>query len=188
MVDLVIGSLEDYVRRVAARLTSFGIQLAAHDGEFRGSRYQNMLPGVLSARVGLKQANHLTDNLITRYAEPLACAAWLIGGNDYPNVLFRAAWKPYLHNQAHDSICGCSTDQVAIEMEARYTQVQDIATAVVSESMASIARMSYCAGEDTPADTLPLLVFNPNPWPCDSIVTHALLRRYRTRRGLIGRG
>jgi len=171
-VDLVVGSLEDYVRRVAARLKSFGIQLAEHDGEFRGSRYQNMLPSVLSARVGLKQANHLTDNLITRYAEPLACAAWLIGGNDYPTGLLRAAWKPYLHNQAHDSICGCSTDQVAMEMEARYVQVQDIAAAVASESMASIARMvnTRTGAEATTADTLPLLVFNPNPWPCDCIV------------------
>ncbi len=172
VVDLVIGSLEDYVRRVAARLTSFGIQLAAHDGEFRGSRYQNILPSVLSARVGLKQANHLTDNLITRYAEPLASAAWLIGGNDYPTGLLRAAWKPYLHNQAHDSICGCSTDQVAMEMEARYVQAQDIATAVASESLASIARRvnTHAGAEASTADTLPLLVFNPNPWPCDSIV------------------
>ena len=171
-VDLVIGSLEDYVRRVAARLKSFGIRLAAHDGEFRGSRYQNMLSSVLSARMGLKQANHLTDNLITRYAEPLACAAWLLGGDDYPTGLLRAAWKPYLHNQAHDSICGCSTDQVAMEMEARYAQVQDIAAAVSSESMASIARMvdTRTATEATTADTLPLLVFNPNPWPCDCVV------------------
>lgn len=171
-VDLVIGSLEDYVRRVAARLKSFGIRLAAHDGEFRGSRYQNILSSVLSARMGLKQANHLTDNLITRYAEPLACAAWLLGGDDYPTGLLRAAWKPYLHNQAHDSICGCSTDQVAMEMEARYAQVQDIAAAVSSESMASIARMvdTRTATEATTADTLPLLVFNPNPWPCDCVV------------------
>lgn len=170
--DLVIGSLEDYVRRVAARLKSFQIKLAAHDGEFRGSRYQNMLSSVLSARMGLKQANHLTDNLITRYAEPLACAAWLLGGDDYPTGLLRAAWKPYLHNQAHDSICGCSTDQVAMEMEARYAQVQDIAAAVSSESMASIARMVdtravvLCTG----AEALPLLVFNPNPWTCDCVV------------------
>jgi len=171
-VDLVIGSLEEYVCRVAARLESSGIQLAAHDGEFRGSRYQNMLPGVLSARVGLKQANHLTDNLITRYAEPLACAAWLIGGNDYPNGLLHAAWRPYLHNQAHDSICGCSTDQVATEMEARYLQAQDIATEIASESMASIARAvdTRTGVLPTGGEALPLLVFNPNPWPCDCVV------------------
>lgn len=176
-VDLMIGNLEDYVRRVATRVKSFGIQLAAHEGEFRGSRYQNILPSVLSARVGLKQSNHLADNLITRYAEPLASAAWLIGGNDYPTGLLRAAWKPYLHNQAHDSICGCSTDQVAMEMQARYVQVQDIATAVALEGMASIARMvdTRTGVLSTSEEALPLLVFNPNPWPCDCVVDARVL-------------
>ena len=173
----MIGNLEDYVRRVATRVKSFGIQLAAHEGEFRGSRYQNILPSVLSARVGLKQSNHLADNLITRYAEPLASAAWLIGGNDYPTGLLRAAWKPYLHNQAHDSICGCSTDQVAMEMQARYVQVQDIATAVALEGMASIARMvdTRTGVLSTSEEALPLLVFNPNPWPCDCVVDARVL-------------
>ncbi|MEW6227888.1 MAG: hypothetical protein AB1700_07300, partial [Bacillota bacterium] len=177
-VRLVQGSFEDYVEKVRERTCAQGLTLGIHEGEFRGSRYENMLYSVLSSRMPLKQLNYDTDNWLTRYAEPLACAAWLLSGQDYPKSLLDLAWKLYLHNQAHDSICGCSTDEVAAEMVARYTQAREIAIAVATESLASIASKVKTLGPDESA--VPVLVYNPNPWPASGVVkVHVPAERIR---------
>ncbi|MGE5584842.1 MAG: alpha-mannosidase [Bacillota bacterium] len=172
-VRLVQGSLQDYVERVRERVehSDFtggrGFQLLTHEGEFRGSRYQNMLYSVLSSRIGIKQLNHEVDTWLTCYAEPLACAAWLLAGKGYPARMLDIAWRLYLQNQAHDSICGCSTDEVAAEMVARYTQAREIAVAVAAESLAALGRRANTAiGRDT---ALPVLVYNPTPWPMSGV-------------------
>lgn len=172
-VRLVQGSLEDYVEKVRERIEhnnligGRGAQLRTHEGEFRGSRYQNMLYNVLSSRIPLKQLNHEVDTWLTCYAEPLACAAWLLTGREYPARMLDLAWKLYLQNQAHDSICGCSTDEVAAEMVARYTQAREIAVAVAAESLASLSRRANTARAGDA--TLPVLVYNPNPWPVSGV-------------------
>ncbi|MGE5586617.1 MAG: alpha-mannosidase [Clostridia bacterium] len=189
-VRLAQGSFEDYVEKVRERIecaecaaqegeVGSHLALPVHEGEFRGSRYQNMLYSVLSSRIALKQLNHEVDAWLTHYAEPLACTAWLFAGREYPAEMLRLAWKLYLQNQAHDSICGCSTDEVAAEMTARYTQAREIAAAVAAESLASLARRADTAGATAKAGdaALPVLVYNPNPWPVSGVVTaHVPLR------------
>lgn len=162
------GGFEDYAARVRERL---GRELRSHEGELRGSRYQNMLYGVLSARMPLKQFNREVDDWLTHYAEPLACAAWLFGGREYPRSLLGLAWRLYLQNQAHDSICGCSTDVVTAEMISRYTQAREVAAAVAAESLAAVSRSIGLAGPRGEAESLPVLVFNPTPRPANVIVT-----------------
>ena len=49
------------------------------------------------------------------------------------------AWRLLLQNQPHDSICGCSVDQVHAEMRTRFDQADQIAEAIVSQSLAAIA-------------------------------------------------
>jgi len=180
-VRLVQGSFEDYVEKVRERTCAQSLTLGVHEGEFRGSRYENMLYSVLSSRMPLKQLNYDTDNWLRRYAEPLACAARLLSGRDYPKSLLDLAWKLYLHNQAHDSICGCSTDEVAAEMAARYTQAREIATAVTTESLASIASSVKTLAPD--GNAVPVLVYNPNPWPASGTVrVHIPVERIATSR------
>jgi alpha-mannosidase len=175
-VRLVQGSLEDYVQKVRERIGHSGRaageseaaghealpagqalsahdELPVHEGEFRGSRYQNMLYSVLSSRIPLKQLNYEVDAWLTHYAEPLACAAWLFAGRRYPTEMLKLAWRLYLQNQAHDSICGCSTDEVAVEMTARYTQAREIAAAVAAESLASLANLVRHVGPVAASDT-----------------------------------
>lgn len=196
-IRLAQGSFEDYVEMVRARVapggdgdagcessTAIGWPecgcrrpvLPVYEGEFRGSRYQNMLYSVLSSRMPLKQLNQEVDAWLTCYAEPLASAAWLLAGTGYPSAMLGLAWKLYLQNQAHDSICGCSTDEVAAEMTARYTQAREIAVAVCTESLASISRRAKTVRASGGAgaygsSTQPVLVYNPNPWPVSGIVT-----------------
>jgi mannosylglycerate hydrolase len=78
-----------------------------------------VLPGVLSSRVYLKQRNDRLQNLLERQVEPILAWSWL-HGMDYPAELLGQAWKYLLQNQPHDSICGCSIDEVHQDMLPRY--------------------------------------------------------------------
>ena len=95
-------------------------------GELRSSYAAHLLPGVSSSRMWLKQRNAAAEALLTRWTEPAACWAWLLG-EPYPASQLELAWKFLLHNHPHDSICGCSIDQVHAEMMSRFAQSEQIA-------------------------------------------------------------
>jgi len=67
----------------------------------------------------IKQANERCETLLENWAEPAASVAWLLG-NNYPENLIWTSWKWLLKNHPHDSICGCSIDQVHREMMTRF--------------------------------------------------------------------
>jgi alpha-mannosidase len=96
--------------------------LPAHDGELVGSRLQNVLRGVNSARIYLKQANeHAERRLLS--IETAAALRTLREDAPYPSADLRLAWRDLLRNHPHDSICGCSCDEVHRDMLVRYEQL-----------------------------------------------------------------
>src|SRR3954469_23161668 len=114
------STLPEYVAAVRARVQAESPVLDTVAGELRGGTdYANLLPGVLSARVYLKQRNARVQTLLESYAEPLSVFAAL-GARPpaaappfrYPSGELRHAWKTLLQNHPHDSICGCSIDAV----------------------------------------------------------------------------
>jgi alpha-mannosidase len=94
-------------------------------GELRDNREAFLLPGVFSARLYLKQANRKLEHRLTRHTEPLAAMArlWLAPAPHYPIRELEVAWQQLLLNHPHDSICGCSVDEVHRENEVRFDQV-----------------------------------------------------------------
>src|SRR5204863_2464322 len=72
------STLPAYVAAVRAAVESSGPDLETVVGELRsGTDYANLLPGVLSARVYLKQQNAHVQTLLESYAEPLSVFASL---------------------------------------------------------------------------------------------------------------
>jgi alpha-mannosidase len=96
--------------------------LPVHEGELVGSRLQNVLRGVNSARVYLKQANERAEQRLLSI-ETAAALRTLREGAPYPAAELRLAWRDLLRNHPHDSICGCSCDQVHRDMLVRYEQL-----------------------------------------------------------------
>jgi mannosylglycerate hydrolase len=108
-------------------------------GELRtGTDYANLLPGVLSARVYLKQQNARVQTLLESYAEPLSVFASFVGAR-YPAGELRHAWKTLLQNHPHDSICGCSIDAVHEENMTRFARAQQVGDAVVDRALDALA-------------------------------------------------
>jgi len=96
--------------------------LPVHQGELVGSRLQNILRGVNSARIYLKQANeHAERHLLS--VETAATLRTLRENAPYPAADLRLAWRDLLRNHPHDSICGCSCDEVHRDMLVRYEQL-----------------------------------------------------------------
>lgn len=150
--DFRMATLAEYER---AQLTA-GIDEAVHVGELRSPDQSNVLAGVLSARMHLKQRDFAVSSLLERIAEPLELLSFLHGGPDGAPAL-RRAWRLALENTPHDSICGCSVDQVHREMLPRYDGAEQLARQVAREAMAHIV-----AGLEVPPGA-GIAVFRPVP-------------------------
>jgi alpha-mannosidase len=96
--------------------------LPVYEGELVGSRFQNLLRGVNSARIYLKQANERAERRLLSI-ETAAALRTLRGEAPYPAEDLRLAWRDLLRNHPHDSICGCSCDEVHRDMLVRYEQL-----------------------------------------------------------------
>ncbi len=139
-----------------------------HHGELVGGRVANLLPGVWSARLGLKLANREAERALVGWAEPWAALGHALGlPDEQPSV--RRAWRALLPNQAHDSICGCSQDRVHEQMTARFdaaVELADQTTARVLERLAGLG-----AERRVPWSTeLDVAVFNPSPFTRTDVV------------------
>lgn len=153
---LVHSTLPKYIEAVKSEIEREGIELQRIHGELREDRHGSILAGTLSSRVYLKQANHESETWLTDYAEPSASFAWMLG-KEYPSDFLNYAWKLLMQNHPHDSICGCSLDQVHDEMMPRFAQVNQIAEEITHRSLDYIA-----SRVQTDADSL--VVFNPLNW------------------------
>jgi mannosylglycerate hydrolase len=112
-----IARYADYVAAVDPE------NLPAHTGELLGSRIQNVLRGVNSARLYLKRANERAERRLLE-VETLGALRTLQTGHRFPASDFRLAWRQLLKCHPHDSICGCSCDEVHRDMLVRYEQLE----------------------------------------------------------------
>lgn len=120
--EIKLGSIFDYFDAVKERFKQYEWK-----EELRDNSKTFILPGSYSARTRLKQLNaeasnrlHLADKLQKHFGETY-CAQ------------VEYAYKLLLQNQAHDGICGCSTDDVHEENLLRYKKVLQIANTIIEE-------------------------------------------------------
>jgi alpha-mannosidase len=110
--------------------------LPAFEGELVGGRLQNVLRGVNSARMYLKQANERAERRLLD-AETAAALRSLRDAGPFPHADVRLAWRDLLRNHPHDSICGCSCDEVHRDMLVRYEQLDRTIDVIANEALGS---------------------------------------------------
>ena len=87
-------------------------------GELRDSYgYTWTLGGTLATRAHEKRLNARAERVLLREAEPWSALAAVRGPSRRP--LVEAAWRTVLSAHPHDTLCGCSIDDVAVAMEQR---------------------------------------------------------------------
>jgi len=139
-----VGTLADYL----ADASSEG--LSRWRGEMRSAARANLLPGVVSARIDLKAACARAERWLERYAEPLQAQY----GREWPEPFLAQAWTRMFQNSAHDSICGCSADEVSAQVLVRYAEAEQIGRELAERAVARIAA-------EVPRDAF--TVVNPSP-------------------------
>jgi len=155
--EFVHAGLEDYIAEVRAG----GFAKKRFEGELtRGKRY-HILSGVWSARMYLKQANEYAETLLAGAVEPLAAYGHFCHGLEYPGGLIEDAWKLLMKNHPHDSICGCSTDEVHREMVPRFAGVVETGERLIRNGLDRMAPIFGRKAEDD-RETV-ICVGNPLP-------------------------
>ncbi len=155
-IAAALSTLPAYVDGVRSAVAAREIALEVVQGELRaGEDYSNLLPGVLSARTYLKKSNVRAQALIEKTVEPLALFAWL-AGEPHPTGVLAYAWKTLIENHPHDSICGCSIDEVHDENETRFARVLQAAEGQKTRSLRALARRV----EPAPEGSVRFLVVN----------------------------
>lgn len=120
-------TMSDYIDSVKTYIKEKNIELETFSGELRKGGESTLLQGTLSSRSYLKVANVKAQNLIENRIEPLYSMLALLGFKGvYLQNQLRYLWKMLLKNHPHDSICGCSRDEVHRHMEDRYECVNEV--------------------------------------------------------------
>ncbi|MFG1733709.1 Mannosylglycerate hydrolase [Paenibacillus sp. GM2FR] len=161
--EFIHSNFDDYLKAVREKLPQ---DLSSVKGELRSQRTDGWgtLVNTASARVYLKQMNQRGQTILEKVAEPLASYASLLG-KEYPHHLFTYAWKTLMQNHPHDSICGCSVDEVHREMVTRFEKSAHVAENIVDDSVRVIAdAVDTTAFDQWGSDPLPLVVFNTTGW------------------------
>lgn len=186
---VIHSTLPQYIEAVRSSVKADDLPVV--QGELRACRRMHLLPGVLSTRMWIKQRNHASENLLTKWVEPFATFQELAAGKThYPidktesspaapvtpgsqnaqsaankivnrkHEIIHQTWRLLMENHPHDSICGCSVDQVHEEMKSRFDQVDQIGEELTRQSLAAIAEVVSTGNR--PATLGAIVVFNPS--------------------------
>lgn len=168
--EFIHSSLPQYLQSLEGALDR---DLSSVKGELRSQRTDGWgtLVNTASARVYLKQMNQEGQALLEKVAEPLASFAHLLG-KEYPHHLFTYAWKTLMQNHPHDSICGCSVDEVHREMVTRFAKSRHVAESVIDDSKQVIAESIDTSGFTAYGeDPLPLVAMNTTGWARTGVIS-----------------
>ena len=136
--ELEITSLPEYLESASTD------GLPRWRGELRSGARANVLMGVASTRVDVKQALSRVALELERRAEPYA-ALWG-QPSSWPQRLFDLAWREVIRNSAHDSVCACSVDEVTDAVLSRYAEARRIAEGASEQVLGAFSRSLKEAG------------------------------------------
>ncbi|MFI8983549.1 alpha-mannosidase [Streptomyces antimycoticus] len=123
---ITIATLDEYLREHVRDEVS-----AVVTGELRSHVRGNILPGVLSVRLGLKQRMALAERTVD-HAERMN--ALCSTRDDSPFLTL--AWHKIIESTAHDSVVGSGTDETCDQVAARLAEAAQTARAVRDAALA----------------------------------------------------
>ncbi|MBI5353037.1 MAG: hypothetical protein HZB50_10395 [Chloroflexi bacterium] len=182
---VIHSTLPNYLAAIRSKIENPKSKIPTVHGELRSSKRSHLLPGVLSTRMWIKQRNRACENLLEKWAEPFSKFASLTMDSrrstvknglpstvHRPSSIIRQAWQLLMECHPHDSICGCSIDQVHDEMRPRFDQVEQIGEEIVAQSLAVIASQVNTDNHQSKIENQKsaIVVFNPLSTPRNDVV------------------
>ena len=120
--EILLGSPFDYLKNLTfeKKVTS----------EQRSNARNFILPGVYSSRIDIKRANSALEWNLFRIGEPFAAIMNYLGKTKNYQPIFDYCTDILLQNHPHDSIYGCSLDEVHSENLTRCAKAQQAVNSV----------------------------------------------------------
>lgn len=148
--------------------------LEEYVGELREPVLARVHKTIGSVRMDLKQAIfHLEDKLTYRI-EPLLVIAQQVGIK-LSNRLLLLAWKKLLESQAHDSLAGCVSDAVAVDIKHRLKEAEELCDSIENTILKQLSdHLNLKANE--------VLLVNPSPNHFKGIKTVTVLSSTQSMR------
>ncbi|MDZ7265609.1 MAG: glycosyl hydrolase-related protein [candidate division KSB1 bacterium] len=167
--EVIHSTLENYAQGLKTDIDLNRLPVVR--GERRSSQYDrrsgNLYGYTTSARMYIKQANFATEKWLQFYAEPFNSLAAILG-LDIDDRYLDLAWHLLLQNSAHDSIGGCSLDEIHDDMMNRYKQSQEISKGVFARAAKHLSQRLDL--KSYPANSIHLVAINPTTYERDEIV------------------
>ncbi|MGY3747029.1 alpha-mannosidase [Vagococcus salmoninarum] len=154
--EFIHSSFDEYLAAVMADLPA---DLSTVEGELTSQETDGWytLANTASARIYLKQKNTDVQRQLESITEPLATMAYEVTGT-YPHDELRYAWKLLMQNHPHDSICGCSVDEVHREMMTRFDKAQEVGKFLANEALEQLTNAIDTS--TFPSESKPFVIFN----------------------------
>ncbi len=179
---IIQSTLPDYFSQLNNEIAQLNLSIPIIKGELRDCKRHHLLPGVLSSRIWIKQFNHHCENNLERWVEPFSAWAELFSDpskNPYQKSrqikatepFIQLAWTELMKCHPHDSICGCSVDEVHEEMRSRFLQVDQIASEITAQSLDYLSSIIDTSHSNDEPCKLSVVVFNSSPFPQTGYLT-----------------
>ncbi|MCP4639311.1 MAG: hypothetical protein GY851_02705 [bacterium] len=173
-IEFVWGTFPSYADEVLKHEADLPERTGEHRQPARDAlrHAQYLIVHTLSSRYPIKQQNDQCQAMMEKWAEPCALFQTMPCPGAADETLFNnahaatrntryldVAWEYLIKNHPHDSICGCSIDQVHRDMMYRFDQCSLIADGLVRRAMAHTAcSTGYTKSPDK------IVVHNPLPF------------------------
>lgn len=131
-------------------------QLPDYQGELRMPAYSRVHRSIGGIRHEIKRSNVMIEQKLIHVVEPLTIIGESLGV--WKNsTLLENTWKKVLKCQAHDSLGGCVTDNVALDIDARFKEANEMADGIENIIKRRIAD-AICLSDHQ------VLIFNPTAY------------------------
>ncbi len=127
-----------------------------------------LITNVLSSYYPLKKANDICQNRLEKVVEPLLVIA-SVAGKPMKRSFVDLAYKYLIQNQPHDSIGGCSQDQIHKDMEYRFDQALELCKVIENDYLYTFGRKQTAVA--APETDAVLTLFNTLPFDRDEVIT-----------------
>ncbi len=139
-IDIEQTTLDNYISNVKDYIKQNKCEMSVYEGALLQGNDQNLLKGCWSSRIYLKQANVAAQDMIESKLEPLWSYLYFGGAvKNYPYGEFNYIWKNMMKNHPHDSICGCSRDEVHAHMEDSYARIKEVSDEMLRRGMSALS-------------------------------------------------
>ncbi len=171
--DIRQYSLDEYVSCIKEYIKENGIKPSVYTGALNKGCDEAVLKGCRSSRVYLKIANTRAQDLLESEIEPLyayLAESGLDGVN--PSSEINYLWKQLMKNHPHDSICGCSRDEVHAHMEDNFKKINEMGGEVLKRGLKILT--SHVNREGRNQSDWFTVAFNPHAVETEDVITAEL--------------